>query len=263
MLAGGQSLIPALNMRLAEPRLLVDINGLDALGAIHRTGSGIRIGALARHVSVAASIDIGDVCPLLHEAVPHIAHAAVRNRGSIGGSIGHADPAAELPACILALDGRLQIASAHGERSLLAKDFFRGLFTTALAPEEMILAVDVPLAHPSRRFAFEEIARRRGDYALVGIAAAANIISGRMSETRLACFGVADTPILAARTALICEGRALDDDLLHETQEAIVTEIEPRGDASCSSATRSHLLRVLLVRVLKRLKVERGHEPAA
>jgi len=255
--------MPALNMRLAEPRILVDINGLDALGTIQRTGSGVRIGALVRHASVAASAEIGEVCPLLHEAVPHIAHAAVRNRGSIGGSIGHADPAAELPACILALDGRLQIASAHGERSLMAKDFFTGLFTTALAPEEMILAVEVPLAHPARRFAFEEIVRRKGDYALVGIAAAANVISGRMSETRLACFGVADTPVLAARTALICEGRPLDDDLLRETQASIVSEITPRGDVSCSSATRSHLLRVLLVRVLRRLRMESGHEPAA
>ncbi len=173
LLAGGQSLIATLNMRLSQPSLLIDINGLKGLDGIAKKGKFIEIGALARHTQVERSDLIAKHAPLIALAMPHIGHPAIRNRGTFGGSIAFADPAAELPACLLALGGEVAIAGPRGKRTVKADAFFKGLFETALRPQEMVTAVRIPAADKSTRVGFAELARRHGDYAMVGLAASA------------------------------------------------------------------------------------------
>ncbi|MGB8488942.1 MAG: FAD binding domain-containing protein, partial [Xanthobacteraceae bacterium] len=197
VLAGGQSLMPALNMRLSAPPLLVDINGVSELARIAQPNGQIELGGLVRHAQAEHSQDVARLAPLLSKAIPHIAHPAIRNRGTIGGSIALADPAAELPACLLALGGEIEIAGRAGRRTVAADTFFKGLFETALAPGEIISAIRIPVAQPRDRFGFAELARRHGDYALVGLAAAAR---AEPPAIRLAYFGVGTTPV-RARTA--------------------------------------------------------------
>lgn len=240
--------MPALNMRLAAPAVVVDINGLVELSAIERTATGVRIGALARHCDVAQSPVIAQHLPMLKQAVPHIAHAAIRNRGSFGGSLAHADPAAEWPACVLALDARMNIASLRGSRSVPAKEFFLGVYTTALMPDELLLSIDIPVPETSRVAAFEEIVRRKGDFALAGIALSARKEAGRLHDLRIACFGVADTAVLAAKTAQMCEGGVIDALLLQRAQDSLCDEVRTRGDAFCSAQARLQFLKVLLAR---------------
>src|SRR6476659_9423547 len=165
VLAGGQSLVPTLNMRLSTPSLLVDINGLRELGAISRRNGHIEIGALVRHAQAERSSAVAQFAPLLARAIPHIAHPALRNRGTIGGSIALADPAAELPACLLALGGEVEIKGRDGTRTVAADVFFKGLFETALGPGDVLTAIRLPIAQPGDRFGFAELARRHGDYA--------------------------------------------------------------------------------------------------
>ena len=171
LLAGGQSLIATLNMRLSSPSLLVDINGVAGLDGISVKNGVVEIGALTRHVTLERSSDIAKHAPLIALAMPHIAHPAIRNRGTIGGSIAYADPAAELPACLVALDGEIDIAGPKGKRSVKAGDFFKGLFETALGPHDVLSAIRLPAATADTRVGFAELARRHGDYALVGLAA--------------------------------------------------------------------------------------------
>ena len=173
LLAGGQSLIASLNMRLASPPMLVDINDIAGLDRIDMTDGHVLIGAMARHADVERSSIIAKHAPLISRAMPHIAHAAIRNRGTIGGSLAYADPAAELPACMVALGAKLEIAGLQGRRVVAAEDFFKGMFETALGPNDMLVAVHVPAATAQTRVGFEELARRHGDYAIVGLAAAA------------------------------------------------------------------------------------------
>jgi xanthine dehydrogenase iron-sulfur cluster and FAD-binding subunit A len=170
VLAGGQSLMPALNMRLSAPPLLVDINRVSELARIAQPNGQIELGGLVRHAQAEHSQDVARLAPLLSKAIPHIAHPAIRNRGTIGGSIALADPAAELPACLLALGGEIEIAGRAGRRTVAADTFFKGLFETALAPGEIISAIRIPVAQPRDRFGFAELARRHGDYAMVGLA---------------------------------------------------------------------------------------------
>ena len=171
LLAGGQSLMATLNMRLSAPRLLIDLNGVSGLGGIATKDGTIEIGALTRHVEAERSADIAKHAPLIALAMPHIGHAAIRNRGTIGGSIAFADPAAELPACLLALGGEVEIAGPKGKRTVKADDFFKGLFETALGPQDVLTAIRVPAATAHTRVGFAEFARRHGDYAMVGLAA--------------------------------------------------------------------------------------------
>ena len=167
-------------MRLLEPRLLIDINFLPGLGTIAEHAGGLRIGALARHAEVGRSPLVARLAPLIHQAIPHIAHPAIRNRGTFGGSLAHADPAAELPACAVALDATIQVVSVRGQRGIAARAFFKGLYETALAPDEIVTAVDIPKAEPGTRTVFLELARRRGDYAMVGLAATARAAGGAL-----------------------------------------------------------------------------------
>ncbi len=232
ILAGGQSLVPSLNMRLASPELLVDIGGLADLAEISAGKAGLRIGALVTHARMERSGDVAKHVPLLAEAARQVAHPAIRNRGTLGGSLALADPAAEYPAVALALEATLIVQGRHGERRVAAQSFFKGLFETDLRPGEILVAAEFPAAE---RSAFLELARRHGDYAIVGLAAAA-----KGCARRIAYFGVAATPVLALQAA---EERSLEG-----AQAALEKDLRPAADLYHSSATKLHLAKVLLAR---------------
>jgi carbon-monoxide dehydrogenase medium subunit len=246
ILAGGQSLIATLNMRLSAPKLLIDINGLDELRRIAVVGDWLEIGALVRHAEAERSPDVARHAPLVALALPHIAHPAIRNRGTIGGSIAYADPAAELPACLLALGGELVVAGKAGRRTVKADDFFKGLFETALAPGDVLTTIRFPVARADSRYAFAELARRHGDYALVGLAAAARRDGTALRDARLAFFGVGATAI-RARTAEAAIALGTDP------VAALARDLDPEGDVQASAAARKHLAGVLLRRVMAQL----------
>jgi carbon-monoxide dehydrogenase medium subunit len=235
ILAGGQSLIPSLNMRLSSPELLVDINGLDELKGVHLDKDVVRIGALTTHAELEKSDLVKKHLPLLAAAVPHIAHPAIRNRGTIGGSLALADPAAEYPACALALDATIIATGKKGERKIKAGDFFKGLFETALKPGEILTAVEFKAQKKDEKSAFLELARRQGDYAIIGLAAFAT-----NGTKRLAYFGAADRAVLAHNAA-----NAKD---LDSAKAALAKDLQPPADLYHSSATKLHLARVLLER---------------
>jgi carbon-monoxide dehydrogenase medium subunit len=253
ILAGGQSLMPALNMRLSAPKVLVDINGLLELSGIRVNGEAVAIGALTRHREIERSDAIARRVPLLHQAMPHVAHAAIRNRGTFGGSIANADPAAELPACSVALGASFRIASKRGERSVAAQDFFTGLYETALQPGDVLIGADVPVRAEGYRSSFQELARRHGDYPLVGLAAHAKVSGNVMSDLRLAYFGAGATPILARSAVAVLENVSYSPALLLEAQAALDTDLSPFSDAACSAETRKHLACVLLGRAVSKL----------
>ena len=245
VLAGGQSLMPALNMRLSAPPLLVDINGVSELARIAQPNGQIELGGLVRHAQAEHSHDVARLAPLLSKAIPHIAHPAIRNRGTIGGSIALADPAAELPACLLALGGEIEIARHAGRHTVAADTFFKSLYETALAPGEIISAIRIPVAQPRDRFGFAELARRHGDYALVGLAAAAR---AEPPAIRLAYFGVGTTPVRARTAETALAGGDLD-----AAVAALAGDLEPSGDVHASAAAKRHLAAVLLRRVAAQL----------
>lgn len=253
ILAGGQSLIPALNMRLSAPRVLVDINGIAELSGIHVAAERLRIGALMRHRAVERSPEIALHLPLIRQAMPHVAHAAIRNRGTFGGSIALADPAAELPACSVALDAHFVLASRNGERRIAARDFFKGLYETDLRPGEILIAGEFAAIRPGYRSAFEEIARRNGDYALVGLAAHAKYEGGLYSGAALAFFGVGSAPVLARAAAAAIEGRQFSIGTVVAAQNVIDRDLPVHSDLHASASARLHLARVLLGRALRQL----------
>jgi carbon-monoxide dehydrogenase medium subunit len=246
LLAGGQSLIATLNMRLSAPDLLIDINGIKNLNGIAKKGKHVEIGALARHAQVERSEVIAKHAPLIALAMPHIGHPAIRNRGTFGGSIAFADPAAELPACLLALGGEIDIAGPRGKRKVKADAFFKGLFETALRPQEMITAVRVPAADKAMRIGFAELARRHGDYAIVGLAASARADSKGLTDVRLAYFGVGDTPVRAKKAEA-----ALANGDIDAAVKAL--DLDPHDDVQATAKTKKHLAGVLLRRVAKQL----------
>jgi carbon-monoxide dehydrogenase medium subunit len=251
LLAGGQSLIATLNMRLSAPELLIDINGIKNLNGIARKGKYVEIGALARHTQVERSDVIAKHAPLIALAMPHIGHPAIRNRGTFGGSIAFADPAAELPACLLALGGEIDIAGPRGKRKVKADAFFRGLYETALRPHEMITAIRVPAADKTTRVGFAELTRRLGDYAIVGLAASARRNGNGLADVRLAYFGVGDTPIRAKKAEAALAGGDI---------EAAVKalDLDPHDDVQATAKTKRHLAGVLLRRVAKQLMEARA-----
>ena len=186
VLSGGQSLMPAMNLRLLAPELLVDIGDLTELKGIAVDGAVLRIGALTRHVDVMHSPDIATHAPLLTEAIAHVAHPAIRNKGTLGGSLAHADPASELPACMLALDATIIVRGEAGERRIAANDFFTGIYETALSAQELLVAVELPIAQKNATHFFHEFARRHGDYAIVGMAAQAVVRENLFKDLRIA-----------------------------------------------------------------------------
>jgi carbon-monoxide dehydrogenase medium subunit len=248
LLAGGQSLIATLNMRLSQPALLVDLNAVGGLDGIAVRDGMVEIGALVRHVRLERAAEIARHAPLLALAMPHVGHPAIRNRGTIGGSIAFADPAAELPACLLALEGEVDVTAAQGTRTIRAADFFKGLLETALGPTDVLTAIRIPAAGADTRVGFAELARRHGDFALAGLAACARHQSGRLRDTRLVFFGVGTTPVRARKAEAMLEAgetagavRALGEDL------------KPGDDLHASAALKLHLAGVLLRRVAGQL----------
>jgi carbon-monoxide dehydrogenase medium subunit len=246
LLAGGQSLIATLNMRLSSPSLLIDINGLDGLSNISEKGGAVEIGALARHAQAERSDVIAKHAPLIARAMPHIGHPAIRNRGTLGGSIAFADPAAELPACLLALDGEVDATGPKGKRTIKAQDFFRGLFETALAPQEVLTAIRVPAADKGARVGFAELARRHGDYAIVGLAASARADGKGLSNVRLAYFGVGNTPVRAKKAEAALASGNID-------AAVAALDLDPNDDVQATARVKKHLAGVLLRRVAKQL----------
>ena len=253
-LAGGQSLIPAMNFRLAAPEVLVDLNGIPALtGITMLPDGGIRLGAMTRQHDIETSPLVAAHAPLLAEAMPFIAHPQIRNRGTIGGSLAHADPAAELPAVMLALGATLVLTSAAGERRLPAGEFFTGLFATALDPSELLTAIEIPAPAPRSGSAFLEQARRHGDYALVGVAATVTVAdSGACDLARVALFSVGEGPVLSGRVAVALEGLRPDAGVIRAAAEAVQGDIDPPSDIHASAAYRRQLARVLAGRALER-----------
>lgn len=244
LLAGGQSLMATLNMRLSAPSLLIDLNGISGLDGIAVKDGVVEIGALARHAAVMASDTIAKHAPLIAMAMPHIAHPAIRNRGTIGGSIAFADPAAELPACFLALNGEAEIVGTNGKRRVKADDFFQGLYETAIGPDDILTAIRLPAATPDMRYGFAELSRRHGDYAIVGLAAAARADGASLSDVRLAYFGVGLTPVRADKAeAAIASGN------IDEAVEALASDLDPSDDIQETGAVKKHLAGVLLRRV--------------
>jgi carbon-monoxide dehydrogenase medium subunit len=255
ILAGGQSLIPVMNFRLAEPALLVDVNKLAELDFIRRGDDGaLRIGALTRQRRLERDPLVAEAAPLLHEAVPFIAHPQIRNRGTFGGSLAHADPAAELPALAVALRARLRLRKAGGERWVDAADFFAGLFTTALEPDEMLVEAAIPPLPPRTGWAFLEIARRRGDYAQVGIAAVVTLDdAGRCREARLVYLSAGDRPVEAREAARLLAGEEISPPAIAAAADkASREEMSPFGDVHASAEFKRHLARVLTGRALRR-----------
>jgi carbon-monoxide dehydrogenase medium subunit len=246
LLAGGQSLIATLNMRLSSPSLLIDINGIGGLDDISVNGGMVEIGALARHVQAERSDLIAKNAPLIALAMPHIGHPAIRNRGTLGGSVAFADPAAELPACLLALDGEVEATGPKGKRTIRAQDFFKGLFETALGPQEVLTAIRVPAATKDTRAGFAELARRHGDYAIVGLAAVGRANGNGLADVRLAYFGVGNTPVRVTKAeAALAAGN------IKAAVDAL--ELEPHDDVQATAKVKKHLAGVLLRRVAKQL----------
>lgn len=252
VLSGGQSLMPAMNLRLIAPDLIVDIGGLAELRGVVLQSTILRIGALTRHVDILKSPEIAASAPLLRDAVAHVAHPAIRNRGTIGGSLAHADPASELPACMLALNGIIIARGPSGERRIAAKDFFKGIFQTALAADELLIAVELPIVRQGSAYFFYEFARRHGDYAVAGLAAQAVVKGGIFADLKLGFFGVADRPVLA-RAANGLVSTPVSTALLADACNALGRELDFQEDQQASAAMRRHLAKVLLGRCVAAL----------
>ncbi len=254
LLAGGQSLVPAMNFRLAAPAVLIDLNRIPGLDGIAQADGGLRIGAMARQRAAERSELVAAHASLLAETLPYVAHAQIRNRGTIGGSIAHADPAAEVPAVMLALDARFHLRGPNGTRVVTAGDFFTGLFGTALEAEEILVEVEIPPAAPRTGWAFDEFSRRHGDFALAGVAAVVQVDDGgRCTSARIALLSVGDGPVLAAQAAAALVGQQPTDAAIRAAAEAAAQrDIDPPGDIHATPAYRRQLAEVLVRRVLPR-----------
>ena len=251
VIAGGQSLVPMLNFRLIDAPTFVDINAIPDLANIEETADGgLRIGALTRHYALETSAAVETRFPVIRAAMRHVAHLAIRNRGTIGGSLSHADPAAELPALALLLDAVIRTAGPDGGREIAARDFFVAPLTTALAADEIVVAVDLPGLPAGCGWGFEEFARRHGDFAIAGAAAVIAVEEGRIVEARIALMGVHDTPVRAAAAERLLTGAAPDAAGIEAAAAAIGADIEPMTDLHGSADYRRHLAAVLVRRAL-------------
>ena len=251
VLSGGQSLMPAMNLRLLAPELIVDIGALDELRGIQRHDGFLSIGALTRHVDLQHSPDIATHAPLLKEAIGQVAHPAIRNRGTIGGSLAHADPASELPACVIALDAIIVVRGPKGERRILAEDFFVGIYETALSADELLTAIEVPIPAANAVHFFSEFARRHGDYAIVGLAAQAALDNQRFTDLRAVFFGVGDKAEHVKVAPLL--NTEVSPAALSDALRAMQDRLDPPEDQQASAAMRRHLAKVLLTRCVAQL----------
>ena len=268
-LAGGQSLVPAMNFRLARPAVLIDLNRIPGLASIEpadggapSSNGGLRLGAMTRQRAAETSPLVAERAPLLAEALPLVAHPQIRNRGTVGGSLAHADPAAELPAVAVALGARLRAASANGERTIAAADFFTGLMATALEPEELLVGIDIPPRPPRSGWSFVELARRHGDYALIGVAAGVTLDeSGRCADSRIVLVSAGEVPVAVAGATAALAGADPGAEAARAAAEAAAAEADPPGDIHASADYRRQLIRVLVRRALE-AAFERAAHPS-
>jgi CO/xanthine dehydrogenase FAD-binding subunit len=250
-LAGGQSLIPAMNFRLARPSVLIDINGLNDLAGVDRAGAEIRVGALTRYRDLERDGEFLNACPLFADALPHIAHPQIRNRGTIGGNLSHADPASELPAIAVAMEARMRIKSSTGERQVAASAFFVGLLSTDLRVDEMLVEIGFPAPKPRSGACFMEVARRRGDFALAGIAAVVTLDEAqRCSNVRLALCGVGETAVDASLAAAPLIGQPCSGEAIEAVAAGVRETIAPSGNVHASPDYQRHIAGVLTTRAI-------------
>ncbi|BDT78688.1 FAD binding domain-containing protein [Polynucleobacter yangtzensis] len=253
LIAGGQTLLATLNMRLSEPSVLIDITDIAELKGISVVGNNLRIGALVTHTEIEDSELVAKNAPLLKAAAPHIAHRAIRNLGTWGGSLAYGDPAAEWPACSLTLGATMIIHGPSGERRVSAKDFFIDLYTTSLEPDEILVATEIPLASKQEVFYFHELARRHGDYAVAGLAAVAQKQGDVLTNCAFTFFSVGATPVMATAAQDLVDGKKLNDELIAQAVAAARNEIEVIADITNSAEAKQHLIGVLLERGLKQM----------
>lgn len=250
-LAGGQSLIPAMSFRVLQSALLVDLNRLTTLDNIRQVNGELHIGAMTRQRRIERDPLVAQFAPLLRETMPYIAHPQIRNRGTLGGSLVHADPAAELPVIAIALNARLRVQSVKGERWLTARDFFLGIFTTALQPDELLVEIAFPPLPAGAGWSFMEFARRHGDYALIGVAAWIVLDDrGLCRDARLVYLNAGNGPIDAQPAAQLLRGREISDEAIEAASAAADREIDPTGNVHCTPAYQRHLARVLTRRAV-------------
>jgi len=251
VMAGGQSLVPLLAMRLARPAQVVDINGVGGMSEIDANGDGVAFGALVRERAAERSAVVRDQLPLLAEALPFIGHAAIRTRGTVGGTVAHADASAEIPCVLAALDGSVTARSTRGERTIAAADFFQGHFTTALDDDECVVEVRMPSMDPSTGYAFQELARRHGDFALVGVAATLALgDDGRIADSRIAVMGVSDVPHRARAAEAELVGAEPTAETFAAAAQTATADLTPGSDIHGSAAYRRHLAAVTVRRTL-------------
>jgi aerobic carbon-monoxide dehydrogenase medium subunit len=252
-LAGGQSLVPTMNFRLTQPALVIDINPLSELAGV-RNGAAdrLRIGALTRYRALERDPMTQSKLPLIHEALPHIAHPQIRNRGTIGGNLAHADPASEMPAIVLTMGGRLRAQSVKGERWIAASDFFVGALTTALEPDELLTEIELPVAAPGSGTCFMEMSRRRGDFAIIGVACILGVDqAGRCTEARIGLCNAGDGPVFAEAASQSLIGNAIGAAEIAAAAALVQEAIEPGGSIHASKEFQRHIAGVLTARALK------------
>jgi len=253
ILAGGQSLIPLLNMRMAHPKHLVDLNRVSELAYLEQRDGGLAIGAMTRHRAVERSPVVAAACPLLVQAVKQIGHVQIRCRGTTGGSIAHADPAAELPAVLAALDGHVTLVGPSGRRTVQSDDFFVTYLTTTAAPDELLTEVWLPRLPPRTGHAWLELAQRHGDYALVGVGASVTLAAdGTIADARLALTGVGPVPVRARAAEARLRGERPSPGLLAEAARLVADGVEPEGDIHATAEYRRHIAGILSGRALER-----------
>lgn len=261
VLAGGQSLVPMMNFRLARPQCLVDINGIRELAYVRREDGHLAIGAMTRQSTVERSDLVRAACPLLAGAVQLIGHPTIRHRGTLGGSLAHADPAAESPTALLALDGDVTVAGPEGTRRIPARDLFVGYCATSLAPGEMLTEVRLPVTPPRTGWAFLELTRRHGDFAIVGVAAQVTVdADGTCTDARIALCGVAPTPVRCDYAERQLTGSRLDEDVIHSAAEAALDAADPSSDLHGSARYKQRMIAVFARRALRRA-LERIGDP--
>jgi carbon-monoxide dehydrogenase medium subunit len=259
ILAGGQSLMPTLNMRLSQPGTLIDINKVSDLCGITLEEGLVRIGAMTRHVEVANSPIIAENLPLIAEAMQHVAHHAVRNRGTIGGSIALADPAAEMPACVLALGATLAVESINGRREITAEDYFKGLYETARQPNELLVEILIPEETSGDVSVFLELAQRHGDFAMAGLACVGRVSNKVFEKLRLVYFGSEDRPTIATRAIDSVVGKIWSAECKEAAANALTNDLDPMANLQGSAAMKLHLQKVLTKRALE-TAIERAGE---
>ncbi len=257
-LAGGQSLVPMLNFRVAQPAALIDINAIPDLSGVSQADGRLRIGALTRYRDLEADDVIRTQVPLIGEALPHVAHPQIRNRGTLGGNLAHADPASEMLAIVVALNARLRARSAQGERWIQARDFFIAPLTTALEPDEMLVEIELPRRQQRSGHCFMEVARRRGDFALIGVATTVELDqAGRCSELRLACCGAGETPVDLSEAVSSLTGETPSDAAIADAAASLQRQIDPPGNLHAGKEFQRHLAGILARRTLT-VAVERA-----